>query len=86
MFLLYKLQSQLIPQRPQVMATVDSQQEAQWVTVLKVNNTNVTFKIDTGAEVSAINMTTFKKLQDVQLKKPTRSLYGPAISPLTVLG
>ena len=58
----------------------------QWVTVLKVNNVDVTFKIDTGAEVSAINETAFNKLQDVQLKKPTRSLHGPAMSPLTVLG
>ena len=68
------------------MGTVESQQQTQWVTVIKVNNVDVTFKIDTGAEVSAINEIAFNKLQDVQLKKPTRSLYSPAMSPLTVLG
>ena len=68
------------------LGTVQSQEETRWVTVLKVNNLDVTFKIDTGAEVSAINEATFKKLLDVQLKKPTKSLYGPAMSPLDVLG
>ena len=68
------------------MGTVQSQEETRWVTVLEVNNLDVTFKIDTGAEVSAINEATFKKLPDVQLKKPTKSLYGPAMSPLDVLG
>ena len=68
------------------LGTVDAQQETQWVTLLKVNDVEVKFKIDTGAEVSAINETTFNNLRDVQLKKPTRSLYGPAMAPLTVLG
>ena len=68
------------------LGTVESQQQTQWVTVIKVNNVDVTFKIDTGAEISAINEIGFNKLQDVQLKKPTRSLYSPAMSPLTVLG
>ena len=67
------------------LGTVELQQQTQWVTVIKVNNVDITFKIDTGAEVSAINEIAFNKLQDVQLKKPTRSLYGPAMSPLTVL-
>ena len=47
---------------------------------------DASFKIDTGAKVTAINETTFNKLQNVQLKKPTRSLYGPTMSPLTILG
>ena len=68
------------------LGTVDAQQETQCVTLLKVNDVEVKFKIDTGAEVSAINETTFNNLRDVQLKKPTRSLYGPAMAPLTVVG
>ena len=47
------------------LGTVDAQQETQWVTLLKVNDVEVKFKIDTGAEVSAINETTFNNLQDV---------------------
>ena len=68
------------------LGTVESQGETQWMSVLKVNNLDVSFKIDTGAEVSAINETTFNKLKDIQLKKPQKLLYGPAMSPLTVLG
>ena len=68
------------------LGTVESQQETQWTTLLKVNDVEVKFKIDTGAEVSAINEATFKHLNDVQLKKPTRLLYGPAMAPLTILG
>ena len=68
------------------LGTVESQEETQWMSILKVNNLDVTFKIDTGAEFSAINETTFNKLKDIQLKKPQKLLYGPAMSPLTVLG
>ena len=68
------------------LGTVESQGKTQWMLALKVNNLDVTFKIDTGAEVSAINETTFNKLKDIQLKKPQKLLYGPAMSPLTVLG
>ena len=46
----------------------------------------VTFKIDTGAEVSAISEATFTQLQNVKIEKTTRRLYGPVMSPLTVLG
>ena len=68
------------------LGTVESQEETQWMSVLKVNNLEVTFKIDTGAEASAINETTFNKLKDVQLKKPKKLVYGPAMSLLIVLG
>jgi len=51
-----------------------------------VNDTTVTFKIDTGAEVSAINETMIRQLQAVQLKKPTRNFYGPAMPLLKVAG
>jgi len=51
-----------------------------------VNDVTVTFKIDTEAEVSAISESTLRQLQTVQLKKLTRNLYGPAMSPLKVMG
>jgi len=68
------------------LGTVDSKQKTLWLTELKMNDMTVTFKIDTGAEVSAISETTLRQLQTVQLKKPTRNLYGPAMSPLKVIG
>ena len=48
------------------LGTVELQQETQWIKLLKVNNVEVKFKIDTSAKVSAINEATFKNLQDVQ--------------------
>ena len=39
-----------------------------------------------GDKVSATNASTFNNFRDVQLKKPTRSLYGPAMASLPVLG
>ena len=44
-------------------------------------------KINTGVEVSAISEATFHHLRNVKLQKSSsRRLYGPAMSPLTVLG
>ena len=68
------------------LGAVDSKQKIQWLTEINVNDVMVTFKIDTGAEVSAISETTLKQLQPVQLKKPSRNLYGPAMSRLEVMG
>ena len=44
------------------LGTVDSKQKTQWLTELKANDVTVTFKIDTGAEVSAISETTLRQL------------------------
>ena len=68
------------------LGAMDSKQKTQWLAELKVNDVMVTFKIDNGAEVSAISETTLKQLQPVQLKKPSRNLYGPAMSRLEVMG
>jgi len=68
------------------LGTVDSKQSTQWLTELKVDDVTITFKIDTGAEVSAISKITLRQLQTVQLKKSTRNLYGPAMSCLKVTG
>jgi len=68
------------------LGTISTQQQSQWLTELKVNGLLVTFKIDTGMEVSAISEGTFQQLQNVKIEKTTRKLYGPAMSPLTVLG
>ena len=44
------------------------------------------FKLDTCAEVTAISETTFHSLTDTTLKKSTKALYGPAHTPLKVIG
>ena len=46
----------------------------------------MTFKMDTGAEVTAINEVTHQLLGEPKLKKPTRVLWGPAHQTLDVVG
>ena len=56
-----------------------------WTTTVKLNNVDVLFKLDTRAEVSAITVETYQKL-NVKLAKPLKTLYGPSQAPLTVNG
>ena len=44
------------------LGAVGSKQKTQWLTEVNMNDVMVTFKIDTGAEVSAISETTLKRL------------------------
>ena len=46
----------------------------------------IQFKMDTGAEVTAINEDTFKRFSKVQLQRPTRRLPGQSQQPLEVTG
>ena len=51
-----------------------------------VLNGNLTpFKLDTGAEVTAIAPDTYNNLQNVELRKPERILSGPSRKPLKVI-
>ena len=42
-----------------------------------MNNVSVTFKVDTGAEVTAISEDTLKTLGTLEVKEPTKKLCGP---------
>ena len=53
---------------------------------LKLEGTDIHFKMDTGAEITAISGRTFKSLKGVTLTKPTKILYGPAGRQMKVLG
>ena len=47
----------------------------------------MTFKLDTGAEVTAVSQETYQKLPNApQLSSPQRTLCGPSCKPLQVLG
>ena len=46
----------------------------------------VTFKLDTGAEVTAVSEATFKSLTEVVLKQPDRKLFGLTHQALEVVG
>lgn len=66
---------------------VDSGEEP-WLADINVGGHKVTFKLDSGADVSAISEQTFLsfKLKDKALDKAEKPLYGPGGAALTVLG
>ena len=57
-----------------------------WTNTLVIAGKKVQFKLDTGAEVTAMSKTTYRRLGQVTLQRATRSLQGPAGQPLNVLG
>ena len=62
----------------------DSQQDT-WTAKIYVGSQEATFKIDTGAEVTAISEKLYKSLRSPALQKPNKLLKGPGQHPLQVL-
>ena len=70
-------------------ATSSPANETAWYTDIGVGEKRevVTFKLDTGAEVTAVSKETYHNLQDAPpLNTPQRTLCGPSRKPLNVLG
>jgi transposase InsO family protein len=57
-----------------------------WNTPIKVNKCIISFKLDTGAEVTAMTEQAFNQLKGVTLRKPTKTICGADRKPLKVLG
>lgn len=57
-----------------------------WMAAIKVDNQETVFKIDTGADVSAIPDTLYARGQFNRLERPDRILKGPGRTALTVKG
>ena len=66
--------------------TVSAKQASAWFTTIKLNEQETSFKLDTGAEVTAISEQTYKSLKEPQLLDPEKVLYGPSRQPLKTLG
>ena len=61
--------------------------ETAWFADIKVGEQMITFKLDTGAEVTAISHNTYRKLPDAPpLNTSDKVLCGPSRKPLQVLG
>ena len=60
-------------------------QKRSWSIELNLNGKKMTFKLDTGAEVTAISEDSLGKL-DISLQKPAKLLYGPTSQALNVIG
>ena len=57
-----------------------------WNATIQLNQQQFTFKLDTGAEVTAISHTVYERLPNVKLQQSSRSLVGPTRQKLEVLG
>ena len=66
--------------------TLSDDEKGVWNTDLVMNGKKVTFKIDTGAEVTAISKETWKTLREPDLQSPNKLLQGPARKPLETTG
>ena len=57
-----------------------------WTITLKMNGTNMTFKIDTGANVTVISDKEYSRSRDGALREFSQMLQGAGKSKLPVLG
>ena len=57
-----------------------------WFTTVELNGRELSFKLDTGAEVTAISTEAYKRLRKPQLTTPEKILYGPSRQPLKTTG
>ena len=64
----------------------DIQNSKYWTATIFVNGSAVSFKLDTGTEVTAITEQTLKLLESPNLNQPIRKLRGPNHQPLAVRG
>jgi hypothetical protein len=65
---------------------VNSNNSEPWIINLKVKDTDIQFKIDTGAVLSVVLEYVFKKLKNIRLVKADKILFGPGQKQLQVLG
>ena len=56
----------------------DTEDSTFWMTDVKVNNISVTFKVDTGAEVTAVSESTLQTLGQLEASMPDKKLCGSA--------
>lgn len=66
--------------------TVTTANQSSWTATVMIGSQEVQFKLDTGAEVTAISDDVHKMLKDATLSKPSKMLYGPDRTPLAVTG
>ena len=64
----------------------DTKRETSRTTTVVINGKEVKFKLDTGAEVTAVSEQTYNSLTGIKLQKASRILYGPARQALVVIG
>ena len=66
--------------------TIHETKGTSWTALIEINSQEILFKLDTGAEATAISTRTFKTLKNIKLQKSAKVLCGSNNQPLNVLG
>ena len=66
--------------------TVSSGRKSVWIVHIAIKGTDISFKLDTGAEVTAVSKQVWEALGKPALQPPRQQIFGPAKDPLEVLG
>ena len=67
------------------LGAIGTNQELTWKMKLQLSGQETEFKLDMGAEVTAISDQTFQGIAGCQLTAPSKKLYGPARNALEVI-
>ena len=65
---------------------VNASKRITWSAKISVGGKQLTFKLDTGAEVTVITEEAHRMLEMPKLQKPSKALYGPTSTALRTLG
>ena len=60
--------------------------QTSWTVDIAVNEVFLTFKVDTGAEVTAISEQAYRTLGRIRMEKTSKTLFGSTKIPLQVMG
>ena len=71
---------------PAFLDSVTENKKNAWITRIKINGTRLPFKLDTGAEVTAVSKEAWEILGRPALQSAHKKLFGPAQQPLDLLG
>ena len=64
----------------QFLGVVSSNTDSAWLIIVQLEDKGVTFKLDTGAEVTPIPEEVYNSLKRITLHPPSKSLFGPTHS------
>ena len=69
------------------LGTLSAEGSSTWRSKVNLDRRDINFKLDTGAEVTAISESTYRQLHGHRrLQQPSKVLYGPASQSLKVIG
>ena len=68
------------------LSTLTTKQKRAWFCKIQMGNWSLPFKVDTGAEVTAITESVYKDLTKIHLQKASKILHGPTNQSLQVVG